>query len=677
MSERRATARSRKGLGRWTIFVGAAVVAMTVLVATASGDNVTNDIANNGPGNTAFTVGDPVIVDYWIVANGAGGNPGCDAADGTPAVVTIPTVAGVTTSTNTLTFTQCGVSQQVTFNTAAPDTYQIPAVTVTDAGPSQYGVGNTSFQIKWDPRQGGGGGGDNNGNGPPPPTTTAPTANAGGPYSGNEGSPIGLDASTSTGTGPLGYAWSFNDNGNMDGGGSCSFSSATVATPTITCTDDSNGGHFTVSVTVTNGAGSDTKSADLTVANVAPGITGLSGDTNVNEGSATHTYTYSIVDPGSNDSQTVAVSCGSADGAAVSNATNNATGGSFDCTFPDGEVPAGVSTISVQATDDESVSGSASTLDVTVNNVAPTVSNLAGDTSVNENGSSTHHYTYSISDPGTLDSVSNVAVSCGTENDATLSNAQNTNSGGSFDCLFPDGEVPAAASTVSAQATDDDGSTGNNATLGVTVNNVNPSVSPLSASINTSNACIVSLGSVGFSDPGAGYDVNYTGSISWGDAGSTSLGPMTSYAPPFLGPFSHTYLVGGNYTIGATVTDGDGGASSASTTAINNTFAVVGWPVPPIMSGKTFKAGSTIPVKIQTTGCTGGEAATISLDPATGTVKSSGNSNDGIILRYSAGMGYIYNFSTKANWPTGSYTVTVTFTGPLSGSYSTGITLTK
>jgi len=566
-------------------------------------------------------------------------------------------------------------SIDATFSGSGPWTLKLVATGTKGNGNScQVDGGNKSLRLHVGPGgtidNGGGGGGGTS-------IPTAPTASAGGPYSGNEGSAISLDASGSTGTG-ISYAWSFNYNGNMDAGGACVFSSTSAVSPTITCNDDSNGGHFTVSVTVTNGGGSDTKSANLTVANVAPSISGLSGDQNVNESSATHHYTYSIVDPGSNDSQTVAVSCGSADGATLSGASNTPTGGSFDCTFPDGEVPAGVSTISVQATDDENTSAGASTLDVTVNNVAPTVSNLTGvDTSVNESGSTTHHYTYSISDPGTLDTVSSVAVSCGLADGATLSGLPtHTNTGGSFDCLFPDGEAGGNISTVSAAATDDDLATGNPATLDVTVNNVNPSVSLLSASINTSNACIVSLGSVGFSDPGAGYDVNYTGSINWGDSNSSSLPAMTLYTPPFLGPFSHTYTVGGIYTIGATVTDGDGGANTATTTA-NNTFNVVGWPVPPIMSGKTFKVGSTIPVKIVTTGCTGGEAATISLDPAGTTPKSSGNSNDGISLRYSAGLGYIYNFSTKANWPAGAYTVTVTFTGPLAGSYSQGITLTK
>src|SRR5207249_10761071 len=117
------------------------------------------------------------------------------------------------------------------------------------------------------------------------------------------------------------------------------------------------------------------------------------------------------------------------------------TNGSFDCTFPDGDAS---STVSAQATDSDGDAGNIATQDVAIANVAPTAAFISAPGSANEG--QTKHYTYSISDPG-QDTVSSVATSCGDH--GTKSNASNTNSGGSFDCTFPDGP---SSSTVSAKS---------------------------------------------------------------------------------------------------------------------------------------------------------------------------------------------------------------------------------
>src|SRR5207247_6477842 len=147
---------------------------------------------------------------------------------------------------------------------------------------------------------------------------------------------------------------------------------------------------------------------------------------------------------------------------AVGSASRAATGRPFHPRSP--HAPSR-STVSAPATDSDDDTGAAATQSVTVANVAPTVTLVAGnDLSVNEG--STHTYSYTISDPG-LDTVSSVATSCG--GNGTKSNASNTNTSGSFDCSFPDGP---AGSSVSAQATDSDGDAGNSASQTVTVNNV-------------------------------------------------------------------------------------------------------------------------------------------------------------------------------------------------------------
>ena len=90
----------------------------------------------------------------------------------------------------------------------------------------------------------------------------APVANAGGPYSGDEGSGIALSGTASDVDGDaLSYTWSSD--------GPCTFSDANTLNPTITCTDD---GSFTATLTVDDGATTSSSNAAVTVANVAPTI---------------------------------------------------------------------------------------------------------------------------------------------------------------------------------------------------------------------------------------------------------------------------------------------------------------------------------------------------------------------------------------------------------------------
>ena len=86
---------------------------------------------------------------------------------------------------------------------------------------------------------------------------------------------------------------------------------------------------------------------------------------------------------------------------------------------------------------------------MTVTNVAPTVAFTAGPVTVNE-GATEYLYSYSISDPGT-DTVSSVAVSCGTGGQLVAGSDSNSDTAGSFKCTFPDGP---ASPTVTVQATD-------------------------------------------------------------------------------------------------------------------------------------------------------------------------------------------------------------------------------
>src|SRR5207302_14684 len=190
-----------------------------------------------------------------------------------------------------------------------------------------------------------------------------------------------------------------------------------------------------------------------------------SNDLSVNEGS-THSYHYSISDPGQDTVSSVAPNCGA--NGTLSNASNSDTSGSFDCTFPDG--PAS-STVSVHATDSDGATGNTDSHSLTVTLVpSPVTLSAANDLSVDEGSS--HTYSYTISDPG-QDSVQSVTTSCGANGTKVTPSDSNTDGSGSFGCTFPDGP---SNSTVSVNATDSDGATGNTDTQSVSVANVAPTV---------------------------------------------------------------------------------------------------------------------------------------------------------------------------------------------------------
>jgi len=102
----------------------------------------------------------------------------------------------------------------------------------------------------------------------------APEATAGGPYNGDEGSPVALTGSATDADGDaLTYHWSYSAGRDVDPGASCAFASDAAASTSITCTDD---GVYDLTFTATDpGGGSDAATTTVTVANVAPQITGI------------------------------------------------------------------------------------------------------------------------------------------------------------------------------------------------------------------------------------------------------------------------------------------------------------------------------------------------------------------------------------------------------------------
>jgi hypothetical protein len=401
-------------------------------------------------------------------------------------------------------------------------------------------------------------------------------------------------------------------------------------------------------------------------ANGAPSVTEVSGPGSVAEGSD-HSYSVVATDP-DQDGLTYAWSVLSGNALIP----DDATADTVSVHFSDGP-----STVVLQVVVDDG-NGHAVTKTMTIDetNVAPTATLTAGDTSVNESSVTTHSYTYTITDPGNDDQTP--AIGCGAL--GTVSNPVGTNAGGSFDCKFPDGLNPAVATTtsdVTAQATDSDGAAGNTDTRTVTVNNVAPSVGALALGGNTGTACLAGKAvtlDFGFSDPGLN-DAPWAVDVDWGTGQThTTYNAATQGAQTQR---SHLYVGAGSWTVGATVTDKDGGMG-ASPAGAGATFALLyssgaGILQPINYTGprSAFKIGSTIPVKIKITDCAGNPVSGLQpqvalkfLDPAPdGTAVEDVVStvpDQGTTMRYtgSPDYQYIYNLATKGK-AVGDYTVTI------------------
>ncbi len=127
----------------------AAIMLAATLAVPVLADNVSNDVANTASGASGGRLeileGSTAAVGYFIRATNAGGYPGCDATEASPAVVTIAVPSGVTATPSSLTFTACDVTTNVLFS-ATPGEHAIPAVSVTDAAGS-YNTTATAFRL--------------------------------------------------------------------------------------------------------------------------------------------------------------------------------------------------------------------------------------------------------------------------------------------------------------------------------------------------------------------------------------------------------------------------------------------------------------------------------------------------------------------------------------------------
>jgi hypothetical protein len=480
------------------------------------------------------------------------------------------------------------------------------------------------------------------------PNASCPTADAGGPYSGNEGTDIALSGSgTDPENGPLTYAWDLDNDGQFD---DSTAQNPNFAAPQVEADTD-----YTVKLQVTDNQGlTDTDTATVTVRNIvntAPNVGNITGDNSANEGQ-TKSYSVSATDP---------------DGDALSYAWSITSGGSFahidgaantnsaSLVFDDGPGTVGLQVV-VNDGNDHPVTKN---LSISVNNVAPTTTlSAANPTSVNESSTTEHTYSYTISDPGT-DTVSSVSTSCGTNGEKVANSDSNTDTSGSFKCKFDDGSST-KQSAVSAQATDSDNDPGNNATQTVNIANVAPTVTNVSALVQN----VLSGNNVSFTgtatDP-SGADTTAGFSWQWSKDGGTYAAGSN--------PFSASFSTCGSHSVSAKATDKDGDTSAAVSSGNVNVYTA---PFKaPLVDGSvnTVQKGRVIPVKISV-GCgtnllTGlapridllsGDVSPESESGSTAVTTSVSSADTGQTMREVDG-GYIYNLQVPST--AGKYTIRV------------------
>ena len=320
--------------------------------------------------------------------------------------------------------------------------------------------------------------------------------------------------------------------------------------------------------------GSDTGSIFPTVHNVAPVVAPLVLSSNSIDENGSLTVEGTFTDPGTLDTHEVVIAWG--DGSA--DTLIILTGGerSFSTThqYRDDNptvTPADAYTITATVTDDDTGSHSVNST-VTVNNVAPTV-NAGADATINE-GSAFSDSGF-FNDPGTLDTwTATVDYGDGSGLQALALDADKT-----FDLnhIYADNGVY----TVIVTVTDDDGGSHSD-TLGITVNNVAPTIILNPVTQIDENGVAVLTGTI----TDAGILDTFTLDINWGDPLSPNNVESYTFGASATGTQSfsltHRYLddnptatPSDTYVASVVLTDNDMGAAMDSADVMVNNVAPV------------------------------------------------------------------------------------------------------
>ena len=193
------------------------------------------------------------------------------------------------------------------------------------------------------------------------------------------------------------------------------------------------------------------------------------------------------------------------------------------------------------------------TITVTNVNEMPTVTLAAANDLVVNEGSS-HTYSFTTSDPDSGDSFALLSTSCGLNGSQVGAATFNTTTGaGTFVCSFPDGTV---SSSVSVQVEDANGADSNTASQTITILNVAPTITAVTAVPDPVNEGSPTTVTVTATDP-AGANDPLTYEFDCNDNGVYEIVQLADNDATCTfddGPATRT--------IGVRVTDGDGGADT-------------------------------------------------------------------------------------------------------------------
>ncbi|MCH8827309.1 MAG: PKD domain-containing protein [Chloroflexi bacterium] len=360
-----------------------------------------------------------------------------------------------------------------------------------------------------------------------------PIANAGGPYSGDEGQQITFTGDASDAEDPtssLTFEWDFD----FDGSFAIAESGVNLTSPNHTYTDN---GSFTVALRVkdTGNNISSVSTAAVTISNVPP-TASAGGPYTVDEGSAL-SYNGSATDPG-NDTLTFEWDFD------YDNTIFTVDASGDNLTTPSNTYLNDASkTVGLRVRDDDGGISSIVTASVTVNNVPPTAN--AGTAYTDDEGSSIT-FTGTATDPGneTLTYEWDFTYSGGSFNVDTSGSGLTTPS----HIYTADGDF-----TVALRVRDDD-SVSNIATASVSVTNVLPTANAGGPYTGNLGSPVTFAGSA--TDPG-GDSLTYEWDFEYDGNTFDTVGATTAKGVSLTGP-SYTYTGGGTYTVALRVSDDDG-----------------------------------------------------------------------------------------------------------------------
>ena len=385
----------------------------------------------------------------------------------------------------------------------------------------------------------------------------SPTAGAGGPYSGTEGTGIPLNgAGTDPDNDPVTVSWT-RTIVNAPPGTVCTLTGASTLTPTLLCNDQAS---VNVTITVDDGVNPTvTDTASVLVANVAPIVdTPVVTPTPAPLGPAI-SVSAPFTDAGKNDTHTATINWGDS---TSSSGTVTETHGTGTGTVTGSHTYAAPGSYSVTVTVDDHDATDSATGTAVIN--GPPTADAGGPYSGTEGTPVTLDAT--ASDPG------------GDDLDISWTHSFTADPGTTCDLSAPSTLAPSITCTDDAVVT---------ATLRVS-DGVNPPVLRTATITITNKAPVVTAAvpsaslvpvgttvSVGTTFADAGANDTHTATVNWGDSTSSS-GSVTEADGAGAVTDSHVYAAPGTYHVTVTVSDDDGGSTSTSTDIIVNGAPTVG-----------------------------------------------------------------------------------------------------